>query len=58
MPRSPVKTGLRDQRNRAQLRGKLDKQHSSSTLSPKQEMVLWLEKNIEISDVAEAERLI
>jgi len=57
MPRSSVKTGLRDQRNRAQLRGKLDKPHSYHSLSPKKEMVLWLGNNIEISDVIEAEKV-
>lgn len=57
MPRSPVKTGLRDQRNRAQLRSKLDKPYSSNVLSPKKEMVLWLGNHIEISDVTEAEQL-
>lgn len=57
MPRSPILSGLRDQRNRAKLRGKIDRRHSCKSVSPEEELIAWLKQNSSIEDVSEVERL-
>lgn len=57
MPRSPILAGLRDQRNRAKLRGKLDRRHSFNSVHPGEELIAWLKQNASIEDVSEVEIL-
>ncbi len=57
MPRSAILTGLKDQRDRAKQRGRLDHRRSKTFVDPVDKIHSWLEKNISIEETAEAERL-
>ena len=57
MRRSPVLAGLTSQRDRAQLRGRLDRRERQTAPSPKDQLVAWLNATVSIHDVSEAETL-
>ncbi len=57
MPRSQVLTGLKNQRDRAQLRHRLDQKHSKAAVDPRVAMEDWLESNIRAKEVAGVARL-
>lgn len=57
MRRSPVLAGLTSQRDRAQLRGKLDRRERQDAPSTKDQLVAWLKATVSIQDVSEAETL-
>jgi|GEM_PF-810434 tetratricopeptide (TPR) repeat protein len=57
MSRSRVLTGQLNQRDRAQLRGRLDGRKQESAQSPVDELRAWLTAELSVDDVSEAETL-
>ena len=58
MRRSPVLTGQLNQRDRAQLRGRLDGRKRESAQAPVDELRAWLTAELSVDDVSDAETLV
>lgn len=57
MPRSQVLTGLKNQRDRAQLRHRLDSKRSQAAADPRVAMENWLESKLRAKEASEIARL-
>ena len=57
MRRSAVLSGRQTQRDRAQLRGRLDGRKAQSQVPAKDELITWLQTSIHVDDVSDIETL-